>query len=499
MRLEFQRLILKDSHVLILARSLRAVALLMIAAATTTVTAIDLIGYVPSYRFSPQYVNNVLPAQLVMLDEVRYFGLTVDSNGRIASSSGSVTSQLANIATIQSIIDGLPEASRPRLDITLGGANQSAGFSAVAANPTLRDVLAGEVNALLDSTGATAVDINWEHPSAGIERSTHYPAMLKRLKQEVGPDRRVYSTVAPSVIVSNTLFDGPDAIDGVSLMTYDLGWWGSDPGNPNTGEHSLPEYTADAVAAWTEAPGSRNDRPWVFGSWGNNVPADQVGVGLPFYGRSISNGAAFTYDQLASGGAASDQNYFNFGGQSVWIPGPDLVQERVEFAFENDLQHIIIWEMAQDLAPTSDGSLLRRAYETKQTLTGLEGDFNGDGVVNAADYTVWRDGLGSTFSAADLDVWRNNFGATTAATSSTSVPEPSTGLLVLFGVALGGIGQALAHEARTVYSVRLTGGLAHLGNSPRPQGSGDCLAGNSMKLTRVGCLNRGGEAARLSR
>lgn len=60
----------------------------------------------------------------------------------------------------------------------------------------------------------------------------------------------------------------------------------------------------------------------------------------------------------------------------------------------------------------------------------LPGDFNADGVVDAADYTVWRDGLGSAFTPADYDLWRDNYGATTAAASGT-IPEPSSVLLAI--------------------------------------------------------------------
>ena len=60
----------------------------------------------------------------------------------------------------------------------------------------------------------------------------------------------------------------------------------------------------------------------------------------------------------------------------------------------------------------------------------LAGDFNEDGVVDAADYTVWRDGLGNRYSPSDYDVWAGNFGATLPASSeSNSVPEPSALLL----------------------------------------------------------------------
>lgn len=64
---------------------------------------------------------------------------------------------------------------------------------------------------------------------------------------------------------------------------------------------------------------------------------------------------------------------------------------------------------------------------------GLDGDFNGDGVVDAADYSVWRDGLGSTYAQDDYDVWKMNFGqvAGIGSSSSLSVPEPTSARLAL--------------------------------------------------------------------
>jgi hypothetical protein len=76
-------------------------------------------------------------------------------------------------------------------------------------------------------------------------------------------------------------------------------------------------------------------------------------------------------------------------------------------------------------------------------LTGeirLAGDYNADGIVDAADYVVWRDGLGTTFTQADYDVWRDHFGQTAgagmAARSNATVPEPPT--FVLFILAATG-------------------------------------------------------------
>jgi hypothetical protein len=44
--------------------------------------------------------------------------------------------------------------------------------------------------------------------------------------------------------------------------------------------------------------------------------------------------------------------------------------------------------------------------------TAVPGDFNSDGTVDAADYVVWRIGLGTTYTQSDYDLWRVNFGQT---------------------------------------------------------------------------------------
>jgi hypothetical protein len=67
---------------------------------------------------------------------------------------------------------------------------------------------------------------------------------------------------------------------------------------------------------------------------------------------------------------------------------------------------------------------------------GLPGNFNNDGSVDAADYVMWR----KTGSPPDgYNTWRTNFGQSfgsgASATESTSVPEPTSVALLLFGLA----------------------------------------------------------------
>jgi hypothetical protein len=83
---------------------------------------------------------------------------------------------------------------------------------------------------------------------------------------------------------------------------------------------------------------------------------------------------------------------------------------------------------------------------------GLPGDFNGDDVVDAVDYTVWRNNLNTNFDlngngdetgasmnfvdGADYTLWKASYGDTApgAGGLATAVPEPSSVLLAFLGL-----------------------------------------------------------------
>jgi hypothetical protein len=98
------------------------------------------------------------------------------------------------------------------------------------------------------------------------------------------------------------------------------------------------------------------------------------------------------------------------------------------------------------------------AYDT--VAVNVLGDYNRDGIVDAADYTVWRDKLngpagslpnrnpGNTgpISAADYTFWKSRFGATSGAgaggvlLTTAAVPEPTTCWLAAMSfVAIGSL------------------------------------------------------------
>jgi fibronectin-binding autotransporter adhesin len=99
---------------------------------------------------------------------------------------------------------------------------------------------------------------------------------------------------------------------------------------------------------------------------------------------------------------------------------------------------------------TGDGLL---EVLTLGVVPGLAGDYNGDNVVDAVDYTVWRNNLGALTEAPinnqgdglngvdanDYNVWKTNYGNTLPGSGggglASAVPEPASA--VLLALALG--------------------------------------------------------------
>ena len=104
---------------------------------------------------------------------------------------------------------------------------------------------------------------------------------------------------------------------------------------------------------------------------------------------------------------------------------------------------------------TSDGgasflvTYLSNAVRLSNFVLIPAGDFNADGIVDAADYVIWRKNVGTnnpdadgnrdgTVNAADYNLWHANIGHTlpgtaAGAASGAAIPEPS--VMILFGIA----------------------------------------------------------------
>lgn len=190
------------------------------------------------------------------------------------------------------------------------------------------------------------------------------------------------------------------------------------------------------------------------------------------------------YSVLSSTGALDDAGFTGLGGS--WETSSPSTAGAIS---QSNLTGITT------LAPGAEvaiGDISSTGFTTAEAQEGLSiqyilaegfedvnpaGDYNDDGTVNAADYTVWRNNLGETMSLTnqsplaitrslvdqeDYDLWKANFGAVAGlapesefrtgsvvfdaspgsgggSLAGTAVPEPRAGWLMLLGLGLVGI------------------------------------------------------------
>ena len=90
------------------------------------------------------------------------------------------------------------------------------------------------------------------------------------------------------------------------------------------------------------------------------------------------------------------------------------------------------------------------------TIAGpsINGDYNQDSVIDAADYVIWRKGLGTTYSPDDYNVWRAHFGQTTGSgpLSNATVPEPASSLLLILVILAAAVASRRCRQCRGMYA-----------------------------------------------
>jgi hypothetical protein len=159
----------------------------------------------------------------------------------------------------------------------------------------------------------------------------------------------------------------------------------------------------------------------VYASVDSSDPNRMVVVAINRTGTEKTTGIAVTHDRVFD-----HAEVYRFAGNSSAI----TQAADVELDLLNAFQYTMPAWSVTTLVLISDG---------------LTGDFNRDGMVDAADYTVWRDSVGqigntaadanedNVVDVADYAFWKANFGQSESvgAGALAAVPEPATLVLLL--------------------------------------------------------------------
>lgn len=153
-----------------------------------------------------------------------------------------------------------------------------------------------------------------------------------------------------------------------------------------------------------------------------------VAIALDYYG--LGNGTlTLQYDSIG-GGAYKSAGSVTLGNKDTWLQYTFYLNDAYFGNRQNNGADFRIF-----------GGVGATFYLDLVQVSAVQtGDFNGDGTINAADYVVWRKGLGTTYTQNDYNIWRAHFGQTTGSgvgpNPNAAIPEPRT--LVMFVAALIG-------------------------------------------------------------
>lgn len=260
--------------------------------------------------------------------------------------------------------------------------------------------------------------------------------------------------------ILNTGFDGPqlDDVRGVQFFFGDPHEKSNDGlGNGTTDLATnlgvLSSRQATRVGADANVPTQRiSARATDFVSISDETDVDvysfSVGsagvldVTLTPRGGTFTQGSQFSAPSSFNASARSDLvlELIDVDGQTVLASADSTAAGGVE-----RLERVALPAAGEYFARvfTADDSL--QLYQLDLLINQrLAGDYNQDGVVDAADYAVWRDMLGlvgvtpgsgadgdlsGSITAADYDIWRQNFGESLGG-QSMPLPEPSSAVLL---------------------------------------------------------------------
>jgi len=265
------------------------------------------------------------------------------------------------------------------------------------------------------------------------------------------------ATVALAVLIAReshaTQSWGFDSdVEGWRVVDYPFRWHNPSPGT----------YPASFDGSFGLPPGSLRIGD-VYGETGIAAPDAVLGNRLDLYGGELGYDIFLRFTDNTTYPAVS----LNGGSTSVYydLPSPQInVWEHVTIPLSETGWRVAVSQVPatqtqfESVLSTLTGLYIYTEWHTGAddtnvdnvtlgAMIGLPGDYNQNGVVDAADYVVWRKNPGGIYSPGHYDIWRAHFGQTAGSGAlaairgpqsnlDRAIPEPAILALLVIGGAL---------------------------------------------------------------
>lgn len=280
---------------------------------------IEVVGYLPDYRVAalPEDVGQVA-------DFIIYFSMEPDPDnpGQILQSHISS----AGISKVRNI----KNTYGTKILISLGGWARSAGFAAMTANAATRAQFITNLLNFCTDNNFDGADYDWEFPQDNAQR-LNYARLIIETKTAFEPHGYLVSAALnPYQELSSDAFD---VLDHVHVMSYD-----------NSGQHSTYRQAKADVNSFLN----------------RGVAASKIFLGVPFYGRHVTDRTAWSYAQI--------QQMYHPGPEidqvaGIYFNGIETIRRKTQYAVDTGLGGIMIWELGQD---TNDETSLLQAIDRQR-------------------------------------------------------------------------------------------------------------------------------------
>ncbi|MFN9554078.1 MAG: glycosyl hydrolase family 18 protein [Dolichospermum sp.] len=348
-------------------------------------------GYIGSWNLNS---NTPVDTPFNKLTHLFYSFADVTSTGTVQlPQDGTGTGDIAKLQQIK--------AQNPNLKIMLsiGGATEN-DFSSAAATVQSRANFAQSAIQLMKTNGFDGLDIDWEYPQANEDNN--YIQLLAQLRTQINQasqnDGKQYLLTtalsgSPYQLSASDYGGNPydfspqdlkatsDYVDFINVMSYDYhGPW------ENTTNHQSALYKSTNDNTYNAAKVNTN---WAIQHYlSAGVPATDIVLGIPLYGRTWTGVNAGSNNGLFQQGTGSSEltyrelynllgtnGYQSFWDNSAKVPYIYSSQTKVFSTYENNqsilgktdyvkqqgLGGAFFWEITQDLPITNPDSLINVA------------------------------------------------------------------------------------------------------------------------------------------